>query len=284
MNLIDLHVHSNASDGSLTPSEVVTRAESLGLCAIALTDHDTVDGIPEALQAAEPLSVEVIPGIELSCHWGGREIHMLGFYIDYQSPALLDFLSSVLRKRTERNTEMLLAFQEAGFSLTMEELLMGNPKTVITRAHFARALLNRGYVKSIDQAFQKYLDVDKPFYRRREEILPETAISIIRKAGGLAALAHPCLYKFGWEKTDALLTELSGYGLGGLECFHSSNNSNESGKLYRLAGRHGLVPTGGSDFHGAAKKDIELGKGRGNLRISASYLDDLRLAMFLKKF
>lgn len=281
MNLVDLHVHSNASDGSLSPTQVVNLAEEARLTAIALTDHDTVSGIDEALRAAEPLGVTVIPGVELSCIYMEKEIHILGLFIDHRNPDLLSFLSGASKKRAERNEAMLEAFRKDGFLITMDDLLCGNPHTIITRAHFARALLKRGYVSSVDQAFRKYLNPECPYYRKREIITPEEAIRAIRSAGGFPVLAHPCLYKLGWEKTAELIVYLKSLGMRGLECFHSSNNMDESAKLRKLAVKYGLAPTGGSDFHGAAKPDIRIGCGRGGLRVPALYLDDIKLAMFL---
>ena len=281
MKLIDLHVHSTASDGSLTPTEVVNRAAGLGLTAMALTDHDTVSGIDEALKAAKDLDMEVIPGIEVSCIYKEKEIHILGLYIDHTNPELLSFLKEASRKRYDRNMEMLAAFRKDGFALTEEDLFCGNPKTVVTRAHFARALLKHGYVTSVDQAFKKYLNPDRPYYRSRELITPEEVLTVLLGAGGFPVLAHPLLYKLGWAETEALIAMLTDHGLRGLECFHSSNNQDESGKLRKLAKKYALAPTGGSDFHGAAKPDIEIGSGRGGLRVSALYLYDIKLAMFL---
>ena len=281
MKLIDLHVHSTASDGSLTPTEVVNRAAGLGLTAMALTDHDTVSGIDEALKAAKDLDMEVIPGIEVSCIYKGKEIHILGLYIDHTNPELLSFLKEASRKRYDRNMEMLAAFNKNGFEITVEDLHCGNPKTVITRAHFARALLKRGYVSSVDQAFRKYLNPDRPYYRSRELITPEEVLNALQTAGGFPVLAHPLQYKLGWAGTEELVSQLTDHGLCGLECFHSSNNQDESGKLRKLAKKYSLAPTGGSDFHGAAKPDIEIGSGRGGLRVSALYLDDIKLSMFM---
>ena len=281
MKLIDLHVHSTASDGSLTPTEVVNRAAGLGLTAMALTDHDTVSGIDEALKAAKDLDMEVIPGIEVSCIYKEKEIHILGLYIDHTNPELLSFLKEASRKRYDRNMEMLAAFNKDGFEITVADLHCGNPKTVITRAHFARALLKRGYVSSVDQAFRKYLNPDRPYYRSRELITPEEVLNALQTAGGFPVLAHPLQYKLGWAGTEELVSMLKEHGLCGLECFHSSNNQDESGKLRKLAKKYSLAPTGGSDFHGAAKPDIEIGSGRGGLRVSALYLDDIKLSMFM---
>ena len=152
MKLIDLHVHSTASDGSLTPTEVVNRAAGLGLTAMALTDHDTVSGIDEALKAAKYLDMEVIPGIEVSCIYKEKEIHILGLYIDHTNPELLSFLKEASRKRYDRNMEMLAAFRKDGFALTEEDLFCGNPKTIVTRAHFARALLKRPKILILDDS------------------------------------------------------------------------------------------------------------------------------------
>ena len=197
MKLIDLHVHSTASDGSYTPTEVVYAANDAGLTAIALTDHDTVSGVSEALNAADSLDLEVVPGVELSCIYKEKEIHILGLYIDHTSEKFNEFLTTSAQKRMQRNLTMLEAFQTDGFDITMEDLMLGNPKTVITRAHFARALVNKGYVSSPDQAFKKYLDPDRPYYRKREVITPEESIRAIRDAGGFPVLAHPCQYKLG---------------------------------------------------------------------------------------
>lgn len=153
MKLIDLHIHSTASDGSLTPTEVVNRANDLGLTAMAITDHDTVAGIDEALETAKDLDMEVIPGIEVSCIYKEKEIHILGLYIDHKDPKLLSFLKEASRKRYDRNMEMLAAFNKDGFEITEEDLLCGNPGTV-TPVLFARALLKNGYVTSVDQAFK----------------------------------------------------------------------------------------------------------------------------------
>lgn len=282
MKLIDLHVHSTASDGSCTPAEVVKLADEAGLTAIALTDHDTVSGIDEALESSDPLDLAVIPGVELSCIYKEKEIHILGLYINHKSPDLLDFLSSAAKKRSERNRIMLKAFQDDGFDLTMDDLLCGSPKTVITRAHFARALLAKGYVKTVDQAFKKYLNPDCRYYRKREKVTPQESIQAILNAGGFPVLAHPCQYKLGWQGIEELILQLKDFGLAGLECFHSSNNQNESGRLTMLAEKHDLAITGGSDFHGAAKPDIQIGCGRGGLQVPAHYLDVIKLAMFFR--
>ena len=276
MNFIDLHVHSNASDGTLTPACVVELAAQKGLSAIALTDHDTIEGIPEALEAAKSLPLEVIPGIELSCVYQGEEIHILGLYVDLADKNFIAETDTLKDIRMKRNTEMIHRFQNAGIDITLSEVQGGNPDTVITRAHFARVLLEKGYVKNMDQAFKKYLSYSGPYCPRKEKITPEHAMKMLRDCKASPVLAHPYQYHLGDKKTEELVSYLKEMGLHGLEVYHSSNNQYESGKLKKLAKKYQLFPTGGSDFHGTNKPDIDLGTGRGGLRISALLLDDIK--------
>lgn len=276
MNLIDLHVHSNASDGTCTPSEVVALAVEKGLTAIALTDHDTIAGLSQAQEAAAKLPIEIIPGIELSCVYNGEEIHILGLFVDPGDPVFRAETEALQEIREKRNEEMIRRFQEAGISITLEEVMAGNPDTVITRAHFARALFENGYVKNMDQAFKKYLDYGGPYCPRKEKITPEHAMKILTGSKASPVLAHPYQYHLGDKKTEELVRYLTSLGLQGLEVYHSSNNQYESGKLKKLAVKYGLFPTGGSDFHGSNKPDIQMGSGRGGLRISSLLLDDIK--------
>ena len=278
MELIDLHVHSNASDGTLTPAAVVALAVEKELTAIALTDHDTIAGIPQAIEAARGLPIEIIPGIELSCHYEGEEIHVLGLYVNPDDPAFLRETDRLLILREKRNDEMIRRFSEDGMVLTREELTAGNPDTVITRAHFARVLMEKGYVSSMDQAFKKYLKYGGRWCPKKETIEPSYALRILTGCGASPVLAHPYQYHLGDARLEALVASLKEDGLAGLEVYHSSNNQYESGKLKKLAVKYGLFPTGGSDFHGANKPDIGIGCGRSNLRISALLLDDIKQA------
>ena len=276
MKFVDLHVHSNASDGTFTPSEVVALAAEKGLAAIALTDHDTIDGISEAQAAAAGLPIEIIPGIELSCVYQGEEIHILGLYVDPTDREFVSETDALKEIRKKRNEEIIRRFQNAGISITLEEVMAGNPDTVITRAHFARILLEKGYVKNMDQAFKKYLDYSGPYCPRKEKITPEHAMKILTSCKASPVLAHPYQYHLGDKKTEELVRYLKELGLHGLEVYHSSNNQYESGKLKKLAIQYDLFPTGGSDFHGSNKPDISLGAGRGGLRISVLLLDDIK--------
>ncbi len=278
MNFVDLHVHSNASDGTDTPSEIVSLAVSKGLDAIALTDHDTIDGLNEAMKAAKGLPIEIIPGIELSCVHEGVEIHILGLYVNPEDPDFMIEAEKMREVRQKRNNEMIHRFCKAGIEITEKDLKNGNPDAVITRAHFARVLLEKGYVSSMDQAFKKYLTYGGPYCIKKEAITPEHAIKILKDCGASPVLAHPYLYGLGDKKTEELVSYLKDLGMEGLEVYHSSNNQYESGKLKKLAVKYDLFPTGGSDYHGSNKPDLALGTGRGGLRVSTVLLNDIKKA------
>ena len=276
MDIVDLHVHSSASDGTLAPAEVTALALETGLCAYALTDHDTTDGIDEAVDAAAGTGLEVVPGTELSCLYEGTEIHMLGLFLDHHAPELGNALAGLRSDRERRNEEMIRRFQNDGFRISLEDLTAEEPDAVITRAHFARALVKKGYVSSMEQAFRSYLDHGKKYCPPKQTVAPEEAIRLIRSAGGFPALAHPIQYKLGWKKTEALILALKEAGLMGVEVYYSSHTQNDSMKLREICRRLDLLPTGGSDFHGSNKPDISLGFGRGRLRVSALLLEDIK--------
>lgn len=278
MGFVDLHVHSNASDGSMSPTEVVAYAASKGLDAIALTDHDTIDGIVEATNAAACYPIELIPGIELSCMYHGTEIHILGLYLDVDNFALSEGLTAIRTIRDSRNRRMLTRFQEDGFAITKADLMEDNPYTVITRSHFAKALTQKGYTATRKQAFDKYLQYGSRYCSRKEETTPETAMGLLRAANAFPVLAHPLLYNLGYAQIEQLVLDLKELGLRGIEVYHSSNNQYESGKLKQIAVQHHLLPSGGSDFHGTNKPDLDIGTGRGGLRISHLLLDDIKEA------
>lgn len=278
MGFIDLHVHSNASDGTLSPSQVVDLAVSRQLDAVALTDHDTIDGLAPALKAAAAYPLELIPGIEMSCVYRGTEIHILGLYIDHHHSGLSQGLQQIRRIRAIRNQQMIQRFQEDGFAIAEADLTVLNPDTVITRAHFAKVLTEKGYTSSMKQAFDKYLQYGGRYCCRQEETTPALAMALLTEAGAFPILAHPMLYHMGYQQMEELVIDLKSMGLKGIEVYHSSNNQYESGILKQLAKRHHLLPSGGSDFHGSNKPDIEIGTGRGGLRISHLLLRDIKEA------
>lgn len=277
MNYIDLHVHSSASDGSLTPEEVVELAGNAGLTAFALTDHDTVEGVEHALiHAGKRKDVEVIPGTELSCYYNNREIHIVGLFVDHRDKPFLDELEKLKQARENRNEKMVQNFVDAGIPLTIEELKHGNPNSVITRAHFARVLVEKGICKDKTEVFDKYLGIGCPFYLPKPKVTPEHVIHLIRQTGGTAILAHPYSYKFSKAEVDAMLDDLISMGLSGMECYYSTYDDGQMSELRSMALAKNLLVSGGSDFHGAVKPDISIGTGRGNLRIPEKLLTIIR--------
>lgn len=275
MRFIDMHLHTTASDGSCTPSAVCQLAIDKGLAAIAITDHDTVDGVAEAISYVDD-RITVVPGIEISAVYHGVEIHILGFYMDYTNPELISRLASIKQDRYNRNEEMCARFRADGIDMTMEKLQHGNPDTVVTRAHFARVLIAQGICKDMNQAFKKYLGKKCKYYIPTPDMPAADAIKLIKTYGKAAFIAHPLLYGFGYRQIEEMIEELKPYGLTGLEVYHSSNNTYESGKLREIARTHGLLISGGSDFHGAAKPDISVGSGRGGLRVTEAVFHDIQ--------
>ncbi|MDD6071158.1 MAG: PHP domain-containing protein [Clostridiales bacterium] len=277
MNTIDLHVHSTASDGSFTPTEVVELAYKAGLSHFALTDHDTVDGVSEAVSASSSYdTLKVIPGIELSCYYNNREIHIVGLYVDYKDETFINELNSLKQARIDRNEKMVQKFVDAGIPLTMEELLHGNPNSVITRAHFARVLVEKGVCSSKTEAFDKYLGIGCPFYLAKPKVTPEHVLNLIQNAGGTAILAHPYSYKFSKSEVEQLLDEtLIPLGLAGMECYYSTYDLGQTQELRSMALSKNLLVSGGSDFHGVVKPDISIGTGRGNLCIPDTLLNKI---------
>ena len=275
MGFVDLHVHSNASDGTFSPSQVVELAKNAGLDAFALTDHDTTAGVPEALEKGRDLNIEVIPGIEVSSSFDGTEIHILGLFVNSDDPVLAAMLEKMRISRDRRNEKMLENLAADGISFTKEELCGDNPDTIITRAHIAHALVAKGICSGMDQAFKKYLQYGR-YCPQKEHLSPEEVVKTLISNGAFVALAHPFQYKFGDKKTEELIAHMADLGMKGLEVYHSSNNKLESMKLQERAVRHHLLPTGGSDFHGGNKPDISIGTGRGGLRVSSLLLEDIK--------
>ena len=220
---IDLHVHSTASDGTFTPTELVTEAKRCGLSAFALTDHDTVDGISEALAAGEASGFEVIPGVELSTEYNETEIHVVGLFIDPANTELQAELAKFRDNRDNRNLKMIEKLQEEGFRITAEDLYRLNPDTVVARPHIARYLVDSGQVKDLKTVFDKYIGDGCKCYVDRYKITPMQAVALIHQAGGLAILAHPCLYKMKRAELTAMIEELVAAGLNGIEAVYSCN-------------------------------------------------------------
>ena len=279
--MIDLHVHSTCSDGTLSPTELVDYAIQKGLSAFALTDHDCVEGLDTILSYAKslPNAPEIIPGIELSTDENGQEVHMVGLFIDHHNPEFNQYLQEFITSRTTRNKKMCHLLQEHGMNITYEELEAEFPGAVLTRAHYAKLLLKHGYVKSIKEAFERFLGDHCPCYVSREKITPVMAIDLIKKAGGLAILAHPILYHMSDARLDALVQKLKEAGLTGIEAIYSTYSPAEERQIRKLSTKYDLLLSGGSDFHGENKPGLDLGTGYGKLYVPEEILDKLKTAL-----
>lgn len=282
MGMIDLHVHSIYSDGSMTPKELVDYAVQKGLRAMALTDHDTIDGIDEIMEYAKDKPIEIIPGIEYSTEYHERDVHIVGLFIDYKAPVFLDYLARFKQSRTDRNYKLCENLRSADIDITYEALLRAFPNAVITRAHYAKFLLDKGYVKSRNEAFERYLGDHTPYFVHREKITPKEVIDVTRRAGGIPVLAHPTLYGLGKEQLELLVKRLKAAGLMAIETFYSTYTPLEEKKMKRIAERYGLLESGGSDFHGENKPGLDLATGYGRLYVHEEVLDKMKEVLHKK--
>lgn len=276
--IVDLHVHSNASDGTLTPTELVAEAKCAGLSAFALTDHDTTDGIAEAASAAAAAGIELIPGVELSTEYEGKEIHVVGLYIDITNAALQKRMADFRDSRDNRNVYMLQKLRAEGFDITQEALEAMFPDAVITRAHIARYLLDKGYIPDIKTAFSEYIGDGCRCYVDRPKVTPMDAVDYILEAGGTPILAHPVMYHMDRPQLKKMIAEMKAHGLVGMEAIYSENTPADEQDHKALAKEEGLIISGGSDFHGSNKPDIKLGKGHGKLYVPYSVLEKIKEA------
>ncbi|OIN98503.1 hypothetical protein AUJ66_00935 [Candidatus Desantisbacteria bacterium CG1_02_38_46] len=262
MKKIDLHVHTNKSDGTFSPEEVVDYAHSIGLAAIGITDHDTVAGIGPAIEQAKKYDIEIVPGIEISAEWTEEkqelEIHMLGYFINWQSQDFqkkLDDLSVARVKRAEKIIEKL---KQYGISLDMEDVQEFAPSTEsIGRLHIAQAMVKEGCVSSINRAFDQYIGNNKPCYVSKYQLNPEGAAQIIKEIGGIAVIAHPGLLNL--DFVDNLIHRLVKNGLDGIEVYYPEHRNNVITHLKEIAKEYNLLVTGGTDCHGLAKERILMG-------------------------
>lgn len=280
-NIIDLHIHSTASDGSLTPTEIVHRASRLGISTIAITDHDTLDGLEEGELAAQKYGIEFIRGCEVSTRHGIYDVHVIGLWIpkDLENHSeFMDAIQSLQEKRGRRNNRIIEKLQGLGISITMEDVKKLAGGDVVGRPHFAQFLKNIGLVRSVKEAFDEYLARDKKAYEPRKAITPHDAVQLFAKIGATVVLAHPALMPCSIEELDGLLKELIPLGLNALEAYHSSHSHKDERFLVELAAKHNLLLSGGSDFHGKSKPQIELGRGKGGLRVPSFLLERMKAA------
>jgi predicted metal-dependent phosphoesterase TrpH len=273
--MIDLHTHSTASDGMLSPAELMRHAKAVGVEVIALTDHDTLSGLEEASEEAARIGVEFIPGIEISAENNPGTLHMLGYFIDPSDADLVETLSWLRGGRDDRNHLILKKLAELGCPLEWDEVEVLAGGESMGRPHIATAMVNRGYVATFNEAFERYLGKGAAAYTDRDKMTADVAIGRIRSAGGLPVLAHPQTLALTDDELSDLVRKLASSGLAGIEVYYYSHSPEETELYLSLAGEYGLVVTGGSDFHGPGMIETRLGTGRGNMNIPRSVADEL---------
>ena len=276
MREIDLHVHTTASDGTLSPGQTAALAAQKGLKAIAISDHDTVEGCAAAVAEGQRLGVEVVPGIELSTKFY-RAVHILGYYIDTENPELQALLDWIVEDRDKRNRYMAELMAADGLPVSYEQMHR-RFGAVIGRPHFGQVLVELGLAESVNDAFDRYIEKGQRYYAPRTILAIEQAVQSIVKAGGIATLAHPFQYRLEDENLRKLIEHCMDNGLRAIECRYSGYSGEQTAYLEKLAEEYGLLKTGGSDFHGQNKPHIDMGSGRGELAVPYEWLEKLREA------
>lgn len=272
----DLHTHSTYSDGTFTPQELMDAAVKAGLCAVALTDHNNVSGVPEFFAAAEGKDIEAIAGVELSTDYGGTELHILGLcleerYFEEINRKMLDYKA----RKEESNLRLVSALRRAGYEIDYAAIRDKTPGGQVNRALIGAALLEKGYVSSIKEAFEKLLSEKNGYYEPPKRITSTEAIRYLRSIGAVTILAHPLL-SLTEKELEEFLPQAKAAGLDGMETRYATYREHENAVAAHLAEKYGLLPSGGSDFHGANKPDIALGCGRGGLFVPKEYLDAIK--------
>jgi len=279
MGNIDLHLHTTASDGVMTPSQIVNYAKSKGLLAIAITDHDTIEGLEEGLLEGERIGLEVIPGIEISAEHSPGSMHLLGFFLDIHDPILKERLGYLQRARAERNPRMAEKLNKLGIDITFDEVLKASGGGQVGRPHFAQVLLEKGYVRSFQEAFERFLKKGASAYVEKMRFSAEESIHFISEANGVAVLAHPnTLQVSGYSELENLILRLVKKGLKGIEAYYPEHSALEVAQYKTLAERHGLLVTGGTDYHGIDKNGLDIGVGRGEMKLPYSIVENLKAA------
>ncbi len=274
---VDLHTHSTASDGSLSPPQLINLAAKIRLKAISITDHDTIEGCVEAVDTAAHSPVEVVPGVEISADARPGGMHLLGYLISLGDSDLTGLLGRLQEGREKRNQEMVRRLNDLGIDIIYDEVLSASGGGQTGRPHFAATLMNKGVVRSFNEAFIKYLGRDCPAYVGRFRPSPAEAIHAIRGAGGVAVLAHPSTLERAVPHTfESVLRDLTEQGLQGMEVYYPDHGPRKTARYEALARRYKLVATGGTDFHGQAKPGIYMGVGRGEMRIPYAVVETLK--------
>lgn len=274
---IDLHTHTTASDGTLSPTELVKLAKETGLNAVAITDHDTFQGVPEALAAGEKYGIEVIPGTELSLESpeGAGWIHVVGLWLPQEAEELKKALDWVIEGRANRNHEIVEKLRKLGVNTTYEAIA-ARAKGTVGRPHFAQELLALGVVSSIDEAFRVWLGDNGRAYVPKRKLTPEQALPILNNIGATSILAHPFALKLNYKETERVVKDLMALGLEGIEVYYPEHSDADVKAYGEMAERLGLLKSGGSDFHGSNKPKISLGKGKGTLHVPSELLEKMK--------
>jgi predicted metal-dependent phosphoesterase TrpH len=273
--MIDLHCHSLYSDGTDTPGRLALLADEAGLSALCLTDHDTLDGIAPFLAEQPRVKARLLAGTELSCRFLDRSLHVLGLLVDAQNAAFQARLVELRSRREDRNARMLVRLTELGYPITLEDVQAHADSPLLSRVHFAQALAARGFVRRAPEAFERIIGDDGPGFVPRQELSPAEAAHWIREAGGVPVVAHPGRFAGGGFRWDEAMAELQRQGMEGLEGYYGEYRAAEQKYFVTLAARLGMVVTGGSDYHGAHKPGIRLGRGTGGLKVPDELLDGL---------
>lgn len=275
--MIDLHLHSTFSDGTATPEELVREAEKLGLKAIALTDHDETAGLPSFLKAGKDSLVETIPGVEIAVSWYGGSLHILGLFIDHEEPSLQALLKTIREFRDKRNKVVCQKLKEAGAEVSFEDVENAAGGRVVGRPHFAQILVEQGHAADLRDAFNTYLVNGCPAFSRRYLPLPNEAINVVRKAGGLAIWAHPVgMRELPQSKLRQTAAKMKSMGLAGIEAYYSEYSPQQEAMVKKVAGELNLLESGGTDWHGERTPGLTMGTGKGELVIP----DDLLVKMY----
>ena len=277
MGYVDLHIHTTASDGVMSPSEIVKYAKRRGLQAIAITDHDTIEGLDEGVSEGERIGFEVIPGIEVSAEHFPGSMHLLGYFFDIRHPLLKERLAYLQSARAERNPKIVAKLNELGIEVTYEDVIRASGGGQVGRPHFAQVLLDKGYVNSFQEAFDRFLRKGAPAYADKFRFTPKEALHFINEAGGVGVLAHPnTLGTNGYADLERLILKLMEYGLRGIEVYYPEHSGLDVAQYKALVERHGLLATGGTDYHGLEKDGLDIGVGRGGMRFPYSLVEGLK--------
>ncbi len=273
--MIDLHVHTTASDGTFTPSEVVLLAKKAGLAAIAVTDHDTISGVEEAVNKAKEVNLELVPGVEISVG-DTEDIHIIGLFIDYNDHNFLKVMDTLNSYRRSRNEEMIANVRKEGFDISYEAIEKSTNTNNIGRLHIAYYMQKMGMVNDYRKAFKKYLIPGTKTYVPMKQLSEEDGIAAILQCGGIPVLAHINYLKQNDSDTEETVKRLIGYGLKGIEVFYSGYDKYVEVLAHSISEKYNLIKSGGTDFHGARRPGVYLGIGRGNLCVPYEFLVDIK--------